>query len=366
VYTNQLDIEMIEAREKIVDRFSKAQDRLVLQASDLSLETIANMVENGAIDLEPQFQRRQRWDKSQQSSLIESFLLNVPVPPVYLAEDDYGNYSVIDGKQRITSIHAFIRNDLKLTGLEAFDLIEGMRFESLPTPLRNALTVRPYLRVITLLRQSDPELKYEVFSRLNKGGEQLVAQEIRNVAYRGELNDMIYELAENEFLRRQLKIKSEKSSAYQKMEDAEMVLRFLMLRDEWDEFSGSYRQSMDNFMLEHRNDSVEQLEDYRDAFEASLHACKEIWRNRAFKRPDERGWRNQMLTGMYDAQMIACARSSDDVILQAIDKSSEVIAMTRSLFEQDEDFEMAVRRATNTPQRVEYRIEKIYELLHSV
>jgi hypothetical protein len=150
------------------------------------------------------------------------------------------------------------------------------------------------------------------------------------------------------------------------MEDAEMVLRFLMLRDEWDEFSGSYRQSMDNFMLEHRNDSVEQLEDYRDAFEASLHACKEIWRNRAFKRPDERGWRNQMLTGMYDAQMIACARSSDDVIREAIDKSPEVVSMTRSLFEEDADFEMAVRRATNTPQRVKYRIDKVYELLHSV
>ena len=360
------ETEMAKAREEIEKLFSKAQDRLVLQASDLSLETIANMVESEAIDLEPQFQRRQRWDKTQQSSLIESFLLNVPVPPVYLAEDDYGNYSVIDGKQRITSIHTFMKNELKLTGLEAFDLIEGFLFEDIPAPLQNALRVRPYLRVITLLRQSDPELKYEVFSRLNKGGEQLEPQEIRNVAYRGDLNDMIYELAENDFLRKQLKIRNEKSPAYQKMADAEMVLRFLMLREEWDNFSGSYRQSMDDFMLEHRNDTTEQLGGYRESFEGSLEACEEIWRHRAFKRPEGGGWRNQMLTGMYDAQMIACARSSDDVILQAIDKSSEVIAMTRSLFEQDEDFEMAVRRATNTPQRVEYRIEKIYELLHSV
>lgn len=357
---------MDRIREKIEKQFSKAQDRLVLQASDLSLETIANMVEMKAIDLEPQFQRRQRWDKTQQSSLIESFLLNVPVPPVYLAEDDYGNYSVIDGKQRITSIHTFIGNNLKLSGLEAFDLIEGFFFKDLPDSLQNALRVRPYLRVITLLRQSDPELKYEVFSRLNKGGEQLEPQEIRNVAYRGRLNEMIYDLAENKFLRNQLKIRNEKSPAYQKMRDAEMVLRFFMLLQEWDRFTGSYRQSMDDFMLEHRSDSEKQLGAYRERFEKSINACKEIWQYRAFKRPEGGSWRNQMLTGMYDAQMIACAMSDEETVGKAIRKRGRVIEMTKQLFLEDENFEMSVRRATNNPQRVEYRIDKIYKLLKSV
>ncbi len=80
---------------EVVDRFVEAQDSLVLQASDLSLETIASMVESGAIDVAPGYQRRARWDAQKQGSLIESFLLNVPVPPVYLAEEDYGTYSAL-------------------------------------------------------------------------------------------------------------------------------------------------------------------------------------------------------------------------------------------------------------------------------
>jgi hypothetical protein len=87
-----------EVAANVVKKFEDSQDALVLQSSDLSLETIAQMVDSGAIDLAPKYQRRDRWKAQAQSELIESFLLNVPVPPVYLAEDDFGTYSVIDGK----------------------------------------------------------------------------------------------------------------------------------------------------------------------------------------------------------------------------------------------------------------------------
>ena len=167
---------MEEATErKVVDRFVQAQDSLVLQASDLSLETIASMVESGAIDIAPGYQRRARWDAQKQGSLIESFLLNVPVPPVYLAEEDYGTYSVIDGKQRITAIATFMRNNLALRGLERFEQLDGSTLADLPPELANALKVRPYVRAVTLLKQSDPQLKYEVFTRLNTGGVKLNA-----------------------------------------------------------------------------------------------------------------------------------------------------------------------------------------------
>jgi len=101
----------------IIRRFEGAQNSLVLQSSDLSLETIAKMVESEAIDVSPQYQRRERWKPASQAKLIESFLLNVPVPPVYLAEDDFGTYSVIDGKQRITAIYRFLRDKLVLDDL---------------------------------------------------------------------------------------------------------------------------------------------------------------------------------------------------------------------------------------------------------
>lgn len=112
--------------ESIVEKFLQAQNRLVFQSSDLSLDAIANMVKGEAIDIKPKYQRRERWSKDKQSALIESFLLNIPVPPIYLAEDEYGRYSVIDGKQRVTSIYNFILQKERLVNLEKFKEIEGL------------------------------------------------------------------------------------------------------------------------------------------------------------------------------------------------------------------------------------------------
>lgn len=235
----------------VVAKFNRAQDRLVLQASDLSLETIASMVEQQAIDTTPQYQRRERWTHKGQSKLIESFLLNIPIPPVYLAEDDFGTYSVIDGKQRLTTIHKFMRNELKLVDLETFEELENVYFKDLPRDLRNALNIRPYLRVVTLLKQSDPEIKYEVFTRLNTGGEPLDPQEIRNALYRGNFNDLLFGLSTEAFLRQQLRIKTLREPTYLSMADVEFVLRFFTIRESWKNFEGDYRRSMDSFMDRH-------------------------------------------------------------------------------------------------------------------
>ena len=109
---------------KIIEKFLTGQNQLVFQSSDLSLGSIAEMVASEAIDIKPKYQRRERWDTVKQSALIESFLLNIPVPPIFLAEDEYGKYSVIDGKQRITAISKFINEGLKLKELDKFKELE--------------------------------------------------------------------------------------------------------------------------------------------------------------------------------------------------------------------------------------------------
>ncbi len=139
----------------IMQIFSTAQEELVLQSSDLSLRTVTSMVESGAIDIKPQFQRRDRWTVKKQAALIESFVLNIPVPPIYLAEDELGTYSVIDGKQRITAISSYLTNGFELRFLERFPELEGKAFGRLPRPIQNALDFRP-LRTITLRIYSGP------------------------------------------------------------------------------------------------------------------------------------------------------------------------------------------------------------------
>ena len=320
------------------------------------------MVEGTTIDLAPKYQRRARWDVPRQSQLIESFLLNIPVPPIYLSEEEYGIYSIIDGKQRLTAVSDFLSNSFRLKGLSSFEEINGYLFRDLPLALQNALTVRPFLRVITLLKQSDPELKYEVFIRLNRAGIRLNNQEIRNVAFRGCLNDTIYKAAENKFLRHALNIYGSKSKAYQQMLEAELVLRFLTLREDWDTFSGSFSGSMDQFMLKNVHIGEGEAAELVAAFTSAIGRVEELWGDRAFKRWDGDQWRQQALAGLYDAQMIACDQITDSQFDQLRNNSEEVIEETRKLFA-DEGFEEAVRLSTNTPSRMKYRVKGILDSL---
>lgn len=347
----------------IVKIFEQSQDALVLQASDLSLETIAQMVDGEAIDLDPHYQRRERWKPSAQCELIESFLLNVPVPPVYLAEDDFGTYSVIDGKQRITAIHRFMRNGFHLDGLTRFTEVNKLYFKDLPKALKNALSIRPYIRVVTLLKQSNPELKYEVFTRLNTGGQPLLPQEIRNALFRGPFNDLLFKLSKNSaFLRRQLKIATEKESAYTEMTDVEMVLRFLALSENWGNFSGDYRRQMDEFMGSHRKISDDNIKTIENRFNSTISRCEKLWGENAFRRFSQGLFRDQFLAAMFDAQMIAAENLSPAEFDLILTRKVAVIKNTKALFE-DKRFEEAIRVSTNTPSRVRYRVEMVFEML---
>ncbi|ESX90599.1 hypothetical protein X756_00720 [Mesorhizobium sp. LSHC412B00] len=349
----------------ITASFREAQSKLVVQTADLPLGTLADMVESQAIDLQPGFQRRERWSIEKQSALIESFLLNVPVPPVYLAEELDGTYTAIDGKQRLRAIADYISGRFSLRNLERLVEADGVRFEGLPTEITNSLRLRPYLRVVTLLKQTDPLLKYEVFLRLNRGGEALNAQEIRNVAFRGELNDRIYALSGDYFLRKQLKIDNQKSAAYREMDDAEYVLRFLTLQDRFDQFSGSLVKEMDDFMRRNQRADTGEINDLAHKFQDAIERCNAIWGDNAFRRPEGAGWRDQTLAGMYDAQMIAASQITGNTANNAIAHTGRVISETRKLF-QEPEFDKAVRTGTNTPQRIRYRVGKMRELLEEI
>lgn len=348
------------------EKFQKAQESLVTQQSDFSLKTIDQMVRSDAIDLKPHYQRRDRWTISKQSALIESFILNVPVPPVYLSEEEYGNYSVIDGKQRITSISNFLGDKFKLTDLKKFPELNGLYFSQLPQSIINALSIRPYVRVVTLLRQSDPNLKYEVFLRLNTGGEDLTPQEIRNVAYSGSLNDLLIELSENPILRSKLKITDEKSNAFKKMSDIEHVLRFFTLNSKWSTMGGSLSDEMDIYMFENRNLNTITIANSRNTFNMAIDRCNLIWPNTAFFKPLENGWREQLISPLYDAQMVSVSLLTEEQYQSIISKPITMREMIIKDLYKDLDFNKAVSQATNNRSNVRLRIQRLIDSLQTL
>ena len=357
---------MSDKETAILSEFEAAQNNLVLQSADFSLDTISRMVDSKSIDASPSYQRRERWSPEAESLLIESFLLNIPVPPVYLAEDDFGTYSVIDGKQRITAIWRFITGQLVLKKLNSFHMLEGMSFSDLPRALRNALAIRPYLRVVTLLKQSNDELKYEVFTRLNSGGEPLLPQEIRNALFRGPMNDAIVTMSQAPFLRQQLKIITEKETAFTSMQDIELVLRFLTLYSNWRSFGGDMRRSLDQFMMQNQHANADWTSYFTNVFYVCLTRCQILWGDDCFKRPSgHAATRDQFLSGLYDAQMLAVSELDETSFALVRMRAQQVNERTRRLFQNDSTFDDSVRRSTNTPTRLRYRVESIASILMS-
>jgi hypothetical protein len=354
------DLNETNKMSDLIKQFRDAQSGLVTQQSDFSLSAVVDMIKFNSIDVDPHYQRRDRWKLEKQSALIESFLMNVPVPPIYLSEDDFGSYSVIDGKQRLTAIKEFFCDNFPLKHLERFPELNGFYFKDLPGPIQNALTVRPFIRVITLLQQSDPSLKYEVFLRLNTGGEKLKQQEIRNVAYKGPLNDLLFHLSSSEFLKQQLKIKSDTSTAFRNMDDLEMVLRFFAISDNWNHFGTKLAKGLDIYMSNNQFINPLSLE---HKFNRALAACHDIWGNRSFQKPLETGWREQFIAPLYDAQMAAVSALSDQELESLKLNNAQVVEKFRDLFLSDKVFAKAVNQATSDSSAINTRVSLLLNML---
>jgi len=353
---------MIPNDKKILSRFSDSQSALVLQQSDLSLQSISDMVDDGAIDVSPKYQRRDRWGVEKESELIESFLLNIPVPPIYLAEDEYGVYSVIDGKQRVTAINKFLKNKFELVKLEKFTELVGYKFDDLPLQLANALKIRPYIRVVTLLRQSDPDLKHEVFLRLNKAGVVLNSQEIRNVAFRGAFNDLLFDLSANQYLSEQLKADPQ-SKVFREMIDVQYVLRFFTVREYWETFPGNMDVAMDTYMQKHHRANGKRIEEFRSMYEKSIEFCKEIWGGDGFKKP---GGNTRALQGFYDIQMVCSSLLTDAERKKALRKKQDVVKALTNAIATDSAFAESLSQFTSNTKSVDYRIRTFTNILRAI
>jgi hypothetical protein len=348
-----------------VDFWEKKQRDLVTSVVDYNLCTLSQLSTDGTIDLSPKYQRRFRWDKERQSLLIESFLMNVPVPPIFLNEDKYGQYSVIDGKQRLMAIADFFKGKLELIGLKVFSDINNKTFEDLPIRLQSVLKTRPTLRAIIVLRQSDEDVKFEVFQRLNTGGVTLNPQEIRNSTYPGPLNDLILELSENKQFHRILGIKNKNRSViYQEMRDAEFVLRFFTFKDIWRDFKGSMKRLMDNYMSVNQHIQPKNIQQLKDNFLNTIQVVENSFGEYCFRRwiAEKRHWRGQILASLYDAQMFGCRGIDAELTKQ---KQPHIISQLKRLFT-DEDFKKSINAATNNIGNFRTRVTKIKDMLTHV
>ena len=228
----------VTLKENLSELQELAKERTVkTQNIEYDLETLVKKIKKRIIKLNPDYQRNHRWDNQESSKLIESLILNIPIPTIYLSqdvdvdeevEDGVSRYSVIDGQQRLTAIYGFMKNTYALEGLEVLHPLNEAYYKDLPPFLVRRLEERT-IKCLRIDSTVDPQVKYDVFERLNSGAVQLEAQELRNAVYRGKFNDLIKSLAKNEKFMKLLNINIKhvsEDNKVKKMQNVEYVLRF--------------------------------------------------------------------------------------------------------------------------------------------
>ncbi|MEU7122135.1 DUF262 domain-containing protein [Streptomyces zaomyceticus] len=352
----------IEEKKSARARWEQGQRDLVTQVIDYTLGTLSDLVRDSFIDLEPEYQRRDRWDLVRKSRLIESFLLNIPIPPIFLNEDEYGQYSIIDGKQRVGAVIEFFNDSYSLKGLDVFYEANGKKFSELDITLQRVLRTRASLRATILLHVSDPSLKYDVFDRLNTGGVALNAQEVRNNAFRGPYNAMIMKISEAPEFHEALQIeKKETSAIWREMRDAELVLRYFTFRENWRSYSGSVAVALNENMRQNVNLDEARLEELRAEFFETLEKAKAAFGEVLFRRwqPAKGAARKQLLVAIYDAQMLAVR----EVPLESIEANSAAIESGMKELFSNPSFASTVDAATNTTASFHVRVEMVSNLV---
>jgi hypothetical protein len=286
--------------------------KLICVPTEPTIKDLCSRIDKGKLDTRAKFQRRYVWENkiTLKSRLIESVLLKIPIPTIYTAELPDGTEEVIDGQQRLSTFHSFLQNEFELKKLEILTELNGMKYSDLsqlPKDYQSELD-NYGIRVIKILKESDPEVKFDIFERLNRGSVILKEQELRNCIYRGNLNDLLIKLTDNKLFLKMQNL----PEPHRRMQDAERILRFFAFCDMSErKYKSPLKTFLNTYMEAHRNLSTKEIETKEQQFKKSLEICEFVFRDMAFKR-----WHNgvskenpngyaeyDMNEGIFDIQM---------------------------------------------------------------
>lgn len=344
--------------KQLESKLEETRNSLSTDRLDMSFGEIMSMYERSEIIIDPDFQRLFRWDTYQKTRFVESILIGIPVPPIFVAEDELGRWELVDGLQRISTIFSFFgilrslpdKNNWIMTKGDIANDLENLACKDLP--LKFQLNIkRASCRVEIIKWNSAFDMRYELFNRLNTGGSELTDQEIRNAIFRGVSKDF------NSFLRRCAEL-PEFISIIQPTERQleqlymdELVLRFCSLFDYKEELSDNISQHMTAYM-KIAVSQPENIPPLEKAFVESLKILSPIGKE-VF-----RGSNNVFSTSLYDCVTIGISKyigrystERTDVIIQKIQE-----------LKASENFKKASGSASASKSRIMKRIEVADEI----
>jgi len=296
--------------------------------ADFDVEGLVKRIEREDIYIPP-FQRKFVWTHHQASRFIESLLLGLPVPGIFLSkEQDSQRLLVIDGQQRLWSLFTFYngifvpkKKEFALTGLHSN--FEGLTFNTLSREDKRRLD--DSIIHATIVRQDEPDdgdsSIYMIFERLNTGGNQLQAQEIRSALYHGEFNDLLAVLNKNQSWRNLF------GALNPRKRDEELILRFFALYYNFDQYQTPIKEFLNNFMGSNRHLKKHSAKKLTSLFERTVSTVEDCFGSKAFKP------KSSLNAGVYDSVMLGVARRLTQGPIE--DKKNIKAAYTKLLSNQE-------------------------------
>jgi len=262
-------------------------ERIRVDIKPISVHQMFQMIEKGEggqINLNPDFQRRKVWkERKRKSLLIESLMLRIPLPVFYVYEDEDSVWHVIDGLQRMSTIHSFIKDEFSLSGLEYLNS-NGKKFSELDQKYKNRIsTTTLTINVIDSL--TPPQVKFDIFRRINTGGVPLNPQEIRNSTANQKTREFFKNLVALESFQ-----KATNSINDLRMLAQDLILRFISFYLNYNYETGeiSYKKGMEGFLDKNHEKinkfSAKELEIIKLKFDNSMKNAYLLFNKYAFRR----------------------------------------------------------------------------------
>lgn len=262
---------------------------IYVENKPFSLAQLLEMIENGDLELSPSFQRNFIWDKTRQSRLIESILLGLPLPSIYLSQYDDGRLTIVDGLQRISTIKEFLDGKLVLCNMEYLTECNGKKYTQLETVLP-LLQLRRFkqaqIMCFVIDYRSPSKLKFDLFRRLNTGGKPLNNQEIRNCLSRGHLQETLKAMASSTAFKKA----TDNSVKDTRLVAQELALRFIYFYDQYKRgdpvanYNGDMDATLDDYVDILNLKKKEELSCYIKLYEDSLNLAYNLFGSYAFRK----------------------------------------------------------------------------------
>jgi hypothetical protein len=313
------------------------------------------------INLAPPFQREKVWSKKQNSELIESILMGIPLPIMYFFQDEKGNIQVVDGKQRLTALFEFMKdngNGYTLSELTILDKLKGLKFKDLE-PYQRA-NIEDYELVVNIIKPPTPDrIKFDIFDRVNRGGTRLNNQEMRNAIYQGSATELLKKLSENEWFQKAI----DSSIGSKFMKDRYIILRaitFMMYKR--GEFRENYNRDIDDFIgksMRFINEmGLAQISNIEQTFIKSMKNSFEILGSNGFRASSYYDSERKRPISMALFETLTFLMAHDEVIK---DKSKTKLQI-QELFD-DENFTDSITSPVDSSVKVNRRFEYMDKVL---